>query len=71
LVYFDIQMINTPYQYRFSELEDYEETEAELQKIYPGLRLIRYSWDIATHQWIYRLCFEQEKDYTWFMLKSR
>lgn len=71
MVYFDIQMINTPYQYRFSELEDYEETEAELQKIYPGLRLIRYSWDIATHQWIYRLCFEQEKDYTWFMLKSR
>ena len=64
-------MINTPYQYRFSVLEDYEETEAELQKLYPGLRLIRSGKDIATHQWIYRLCFEQEKDYTWFMLKHR
>ena len=64
-------MIKTPYQYRFSVLEDYEKTEAELQKIYPGLRLIRSGKDIATHQWIYRLCFEQEKDYTWFMLKHR
>ena len=64
-------MIETPYQYQFSELEGYEETETELQKIYPGLRLIRCGKDIATHQWIYRLCFEQEKDYTWFMLKSR
>jgi hypothetical protein len=43
-------MIKTPYQYRFSELEGYEETEAELQKIYPGLRLIRSGKDIATHQ---------------------
>ena len=64
-------MIKTPYLYQFSELEDYEETEAELQKLYTGLQLIRCGKDIATHQWIYRLCFEQEKDYTWFMLKSR
>ena len=64
-------MIKTPYQYRFSELEGYEETEAELQKIYPGLRLIRSGKDIDTHKCIYRLCFEHEKDYVWFMLKHQ
>jgi hypothetical protein len=65
-------MIKTPYKMLLSEREDYlEETEKDFQKIYPGLRLIRESRDISTNLWECRLCFEQEKDYTWFMMKYR
>jgi hypothetical protein len=65
-------MIKTPYKMLLSEREGYlEETEKDFQKIYPGLRLIRESRDISTILCECRLCFDQEKDYTWFMLKYR
>jgi len=48
-----------------------EETETMLQTRYPGLRLIRESKDVVTNQWVYRVWFENEKDYTWFNLKQQ
>jgi hypothetical protein len=57
---------------QFSEFENnLKEIEKNMQQLYPGLRLIQESRDISTNLWECRLCFEQKKDYTWFMLKYR
>jgi hypothetical protein len=53
------------------QLSDHNEIEKDLQKIYPGFRLIRESKDISTNLWVYRVWFENEKDYTWFELKQQ
>jgi len=48
---------------------DIEKTEAGLQERWPGLRLAYGYHDFVTNEWLYTICFEQEKDYTWFTLK--
>jgi hypothetical protein len=65
-------MIKTPYKMQLSEYYDHHnEIEKDLQKIYRGFRLIRESKDISTNLWVYRVWFENEKDYTWFELKQQ
>jgi hypothetical protein len=50
---------------------DIEKTEAGLQEQWPGLRLDDGHHDFVTDEWLYTICFEQEKDYTWFTLKLK
>lgn len=64
-------MIKTPYKCRYPVEVDIEKTEAGLQETYPGLRLAYGYQDFVTNEWLYTICFEQEKDYTWFTLKFK
>jgi hypothetical protein len=64
-------MIKTRYKCRYPTEVDVKEREEILQELWPGLRLAPGVWDFVTNEWLYTICFEQEKDYTWFMLKQR
>jgi len=64
-------MIKTPYKCRYPTQVDIEKTEAGLREQWPGLRLAPGVWDFVTDEWLYTICFEQEKDYTWFTLKLK
>ena len=64
----EVVMIETPYKFRFPVEVDIKETEAGLQETYPGVRLARGHYDFVTNEWLYTMCFDQEKDYTWFTL---
>ena len=64
-------MIKTQYTCRYPTEVDVKEREEILQELWPGLRLAPGVWDFVTDEWLYTICFEQEKDYTWFMLKQR
>jgi hypothetical protein len=64
-------MIKTPYKCRYPTQVDIEKTEAGLQEQWPGLRLDDGHHDFVTDEWLYTICFEQEKDYTWFTLKLK
>jgi hypothetical protein len=48
---------------------DIEKTEEILQERWPGLRLANGHHDFVTNEWLYTICFDQEKDYAWFTLK--
>jgi len=64
-------MIKTPYKCRYPVEVDIEKTEAYFQETYPGLRLAYGYLDFVTNEWLYTICFENEKDYTWFTLKFK
>ena len=64
-------MIKTRYKCRYPAEVDVKEREESLQELWPGLRLERGVWDFVTNEWLYTIWFEQEKDYTWFMLKLK
>ena len=61
-------MIKTPYKCRYTTEVGIKETEKMLQERWPGLRLTPGVWDFVTNEWLYTICFDQEKDYTWFTL---
>jgi len=62
-------MIKTRYKCRYPTEVGIKETEERLQQTWPGLRLEPGYHDFVTNQWLYTICFEQEKDYTWFTMK--
>ena len=62
-------MIKTPYKCTYPVEVGINETEVMLQETYPGLRLIFEYKNPFTHQHVYSVCFENEKDYTWFTMK--
>ena len=61
-------MIETKFMVRASD--DYIDcAKIETREKFPGSFLVKYKYDDTTHEWIYKLCFENDRDCTFFLLR--
>jgi len=63
------RMIKTKFQVTIPVSANLGEIETHLQKHYPGVFLLQDQYDVWTDSRIYKLCFENTRDYTFFLLK--